>query len=268
MPIDPRRILFEDDHLLVVNKLAGELAVAAEGEGKLPLFDFLKKDYPGLRVVHRLDYQTSGILVFAKTAAAVEKIRRTKFEGWEKTYIALLAGRLERTSGTITLKLKARTHEGLVDAVTHYRVLHQFAEAAEVEAVIDTGRKHQIRQHFASIGHPLLRDPLYGNLKADASFQSRYGYSRFFLHAAKLRFPHPITGGKLQVSCPLPKSFADVLHRLSLSPVVHTKAKPLFQKKKLTKKKFHQQKSKVLRQQKRRDDEPKKGGGRRMRRRR
>ncbi|MEK7137201.1 MAG: pseudouridine synthase, partial [Patescibacteria group bacterium] len=73
--IDPRRILYRDDHLLIVHKLAGELVVRASGEGKRPLFDFLKVAHPGLRVVHRLDFATSGVLVFARTAEALLRIR-------------------------------------------------------------------------------------------------------------------------------------------------------------------------------------------------
>ncbi len=216
MSIDKRRILYEDEHLLIVNKLAGELVVAATGESsKLPLFDFLKKDYPGLRVVHRLDFQTSGVLVFAKTAQAIGSIRACNFEGWVKTYVALLAGHLQHPTGTIKRQLKARTHDGLVDAVTHYKVLRQFTDGAEVEATIDTGRKHQIRQHFAGIGHPLLRDPLYGDRKLDAIFSKRYGYNYFFLHAARLVLPHPITGKVLHIAAPMPMSFQDVLQRMS-----------------------------------------------------
>lgn len=219
MPIDPRRILFEDDHLLIVNKLAGELVVAAEGEGKLPLFDFLKKDYPGLRVVHRIDYQTSGVVVFAKTAAAVEAVRASKFAGWEKAYRALVAGQVSKPRGTIDAKLPARTKDELVPAVSHYRTVTVYRDATDVEVVIDTGRKHQIRQHMAGIGHPLLRDPVYGNRRADETFSRRYGFSKFFLHAIRLSFPHPVTKERVQVSAPLPPSWLAVLAKLAHPPV-------------------------------------------------
>jgi RluA family pseudouridine synthase len=217
MSIAPDRILYEDEHLLIVNKRAGELVVAGgknEGGGELPLFDYLRKDYPGLRVVHRLDYGTSGILVFARTKEAVEKIRDSKFEGWEKRYRALVAGRVDRREGVIRKPLKARTHEGLVEAVTQYKVLATYRDASYIEAKIDTGRKHQIRQHFASIGHPLFFDPLYGDKKKDAAFRRHFRYKRFFLHAADLRLPHPITGEKLHIEASLPPSFEDVLNEL------------------------------------------------------
>ncbi len=245
MSIAPERILYKDEHLLIVNKLAGELVVAAGRKGpafaeptspslrsasygrqarlrgpgatagkKLPLFDFLRKDYPGLRVLHRLDFGTSGIIVFARTAEAVRKVRETKFGGWQKCYCALVAGKLERKEGIIRKPLRARTHEGLVPAVTHYRVLAAFPEATYVEARIETGRKHQIRQHFAAIGHPLLLDPLYGDRKKDAAFRRRLHYRRFFLHASSLTFPHPVTGKMLSITAALPLAFGNALSGL------------------------------------------------------
>lgn len=212
--ISPDRILYEDEHLLVVNKLAGELVVAADGEGKEPLYDFLHKNYPGLRVVHRLDYATSGVLVFAKGANVVRVIRESKFAGWRKTYRTLVAGRMKNRTGTISRKLPARTRSELVDAVTHYHVLDLFAHASYVEVEIETGRKHQIRQHLKFIGHPLLLDALYGDPRVDRAFKRRYKYRRFFLHAAKLSFPHPITGAMINVAAPMPKSFDQVITQL------------------------------------------------------
>jgi len=212
--INPGRILYKDEHILVVNKLAGELVVAAGGHGKQPLFDFLKKSYPGLRVVHRLDFGTSGVIVFALTADAVRKIREKSFKGWKKTYHALVAGHIERRTGTIERKLKARTEDVLVDAVSHYRVLDAFQHATYVAIDIDTGRKHQIRQHMKFIGHPLLLDPLYGDEKKDRAFKKNFHYSRFFLHAYSLDFPHPITGEPIHVEADIPAAFESVLKKL------------------------------------------------------
>lgn len=214
MAIAPGRILFEDEHLLVVQKLARELAVAADGEGKLSLHDFLRKQYPGLRVLHRLDFGTSGAIAFAKTAEVAEYVRRSKFSGWKKTYLALAAGRIERRSGTIDTPLKARTIDEAVPAVSHYRVVEAFPYATLVEVDIDTGRKHQIRQHLAAIGHPLLCDPLYGNAKADRAFSKQTGFRHFFLHALRLSFPHPMLGVRVEVTAPPPKAFEHVVERL------------------------------------------------------
>lgn len=220
--INPGRILYEDEHLLVVNKLAGELVVAAPDAGdKEPLYDFLHKSYPGLRVVHRLDYATSGVIVFAKGADVVRAIRETKFKGWIKTYRTLVAGRMKNKSGTISRKLPARTRSELVDAVTHYRVLDLFARATFVEVEIDTGRKHQIRQHLAFIGHPLLLDAVYGDPRVDRAFKRRHKYRRFFLHAAKLTFPHPVTGTTLTIAAPLPKAFEQVIQALRAERGLH-----------------------------------------------
>lgn len=213
--ISPDRILFEDEHLLVVNKLGGELVVAASGEGaKEPLYDFLHKTHPGLRVVHRLDFATSGVLMFAKNAEVARKIRESKFAGWRKTYRTLVAGKVVPITGTITKKLPARTSEDLVPAVTHYRALVTFPHATFIELEIETGRKHQIRQHMKSIGHPLLLDPLYGDPRIDRAFKRHHKYRRFFLHAYALVFLHPMTGKSQRVTAPLPKAFEEVLEEL------------------------------------------------------
>lgn len=220
--ISPERILYEDEHLLVVNKLAGELVVAApdkeDGVGKSePLYGFIHKSYPGLRVVHRLDFATSGVLVFAKNAKVVRVIRENKFKDWKKTYRTIVAKPMKNRFGTINRKLAARTKDELVDAVTHYRVLELFPHASYVEVDIDTGRKHQIRQHLQFIGHPLLNDAQYGDPRFDRAFKRHHKYRRFFLHAIKLSFPHPITGKEITIMAPLPKAFEDVLKELKNS---------------------------------------------------
>ena len=217
--MDPKRILYEDEHLLIVQKLAGELVVAADrpkpGERRaLPLYDFLHKTHPGLRVLHRLDYGTSGVLAFAKSAEVVRRVREGKFAGWIKRYRALVAGPIQAKVLTIKKPLPARTHVGLVEAVTHVRVLQNFTHASLVETQIETGRKHQIRQHMASIKHPLLLDPIYGDPRLDRSFKRHFKYRRFFLHAFALTLPHPITGNIIHVEAPLPKAFEEVLREM------------------------------------------------------
>ncbi len=214
MAISPERILYEDDHLLAVNKLAGELTVMAGGKGKLPLFDFLHKTHPGLRVLHRLDFGTSGIVVFAKTAEAAEQVKKSKFAGWKKTYRLIAAGYMETKNGTIKKPLPAREHDGNVEAITHYRVIQSFKIASYVEATIETGRKHQIRKHFASIGHPLAMDPLYGDAKKDKAFAKALKFQKFFLHAFSLQLPHPITGEKINLVAQLPKAFLEAIDKL------------------------------------------------------
>lgn len=214
MPIAPDRILYEDEHLLVVNKLSGELVVKGKGKvQKLPLYDFLHKDYPGLRTIHRLDFETSGVVVFAKTKIAESSILNTKFDQWEKVYNALVMGRINRPEGAIRKKLPARGR-GVVEAETLYKVLDVFANSTYLEAVITTGRFHQIRRHFAGIKHPLVLDKEYGHAKFNQLFRQELGYNKFFLHASRLAFPHPITGKRIEIDAPLPKSYAAMLKRL------------------------------------------------------
>lgn len=222
--ISPQRILYSDNHLLAVGKLSGELVVAGARRLKsghtadassLPLLDFLKKDYPGLRPLHRLDFETSGVVLFARTKQAAEAVMKSKFNGWEKTYVALVAGRIDRRFGDITTPLPARG-EGIVPAVTRYRVLQTFANSTLVEATMQTGRHHQIRRHFAGIGHPLLLDEEYGNKGVNRVFSHEFKLHRFFLHAAKLSLSHPVTGEKIGIEASLPRVFEGVLKRLRI----------------------------------------------------
>lgn len=216
MSIARDRILFEDEHLLAVNKLSGELVVKGKGEvGKLPLLDFLRKEYSaGLRALHRLDFETSGVVLFTKTRAAYEKVRAADFAGWKKVYCALVMGRVRHTRGTIDAPLPARSGKGTVRAVSRYRVLDRFADSSFIEVEIETGRHHQIRRHFASIGHPLVLDDVYGHVKLNRLFTQEFGYRRFFLHAKILEFPHPVSGAKTVVEAPLPKAFETLLKTL------------------------------------------------------
>ncbi|MEK7563201.1 MAG: RluA family pseudouridine synthase [Patescibacteria group bacterium] len=247
MPISRDRILFEDEHLLAVHKLAGELTVRGsslrrgygrqEGErGKLPLYDFLHQDYPGLRVLHRLDFDTSGVLLFAKTKAAGEAVLASHFKGWKKVYRAIVSGVIDRDRGVIRALLPARGKFGkrnaefgidlkknssfrtpnseLIPAITHFEVLKRFHGATYVECEIETGRHHQIRRHFAAIKHALALDEIYGELKYNKAFGRATGFRKFFLHAASLTLPHPISGETIHVEAALPKVFEAVLKKL------------------------------------------------------
>lgn len=212
--IQSERILFQDEHLLAVNKLSGELVVAGKGKiEKLPLLDFLKKDFPGLRAVHRLDFETSGVVVFAKTKAAQAAFLDTKFDQWKKIYHTLVMGMMPQNTGAIRIPLPARD-KGTVEAETLYNVRERFANSTYVEVEITTGRHHQIRKHFAAIHHPLVLDALYGHKKYNGTFTQEFGYRRFFLHAAVAEFNHPVTGKKIRIEAPVPKQFADVLKKL------------------------------------------------------
>ncbi len=215
MPIAPERILFEDEYLLAVNKLPRELVVAGKGKmEKLPLLDFLKKDHPGLQTIHRLDFETSGVVVFAKTRAVLSSILDTNFAGWEKKYQALVVGGISG-KGEINLKLPSRETKEEIEAKTLYRVIKAYKGATHVEATIETGRHHQIRRHFAMIKHPLILDDEYGDKKNNRELSKRLKFSHFFLHASSVTFPHPVTGEKVTITAPLSGSFTAVLKKLA-----------------------------------------------------
>lgn len=220
MPVNADRILFEDVHFLAVNKLSGELVVKGKGEvGKLPLLDFLRKDYPGLRTLQRLDFETSGVVLFARTKQAFDvavpiHVGRDAEVEWTKMYRALVAGRVRAEKGEITVPLPARSGKGNVPSLTRFRVLERFMNSTYVEAQIETGRHHQIRRHFAHIGHPLVADLVYGDRKFNRVFIQELKYKRFFLHAYSLAFTHPFTHENVKIVAPLPRTFERVLEKL------------------------------------------------------
>ncbi|MEK7590924.1 MAG: RluA family pseudouridine synthase [Patescibacteria group bacterium] len=221
MSLDPKRILYQDEDFLAVHKLSGELVVRGKGPvGKLPLLDFLKKEYPGLRAVHRLDFETSGVVLFARTKRGLEALAPMKGDGRtsgpviEKTYASLVTGTMKPREGTIAKPLPAHAGGDLVPAATRYRVLQQFETVSYIEAAITKGRHHQIRRHFAGTGHPLILDEAYGNEKANAAFSRAFRYRKFFLHARRISFIHPFTSQKLVIEAPLPNAFQEVLTKL------------------------------------------------------
>lgn len=220
MPISRDRILYCDAAVLAVNKLSGELVVKGAGTvQKLPLLDFLKKEYPGIHPLNRLDFETSGIVLFARNNRILAECLEKKFTGWKKTYRTIVAGRIDRDQGQITFPLPSRVkNEEKIPAVTRYRVLQRFANATDVEVEIETGRHHQIRRHFAMIKHPLVLDDVYGDEKFNRKFSKQTGYRRFFLHAWKLTFPHPVTRKLIEIEAPMPRVFEQVLERLAASP--------------------------------------------------
>ena len=210
MPLNPRRILYEDDYLLAVDKMSRELTVAGKGKvQKLALLDFIKQEYTNVTALHRLDFETSGVVLFAKQAKDTAKLAEKIFSDSVKTYTTLVKGRPKK-EGTITKQLPART-KGKIEALTHYSVDDMFANSALVQATIETGRHHQIRRHFAMINHPLVLDHEYGHRKFNNLFTNEFGFKYMFLHASKLECTHPETGERLVIEARLPTHFAKIV---------------------------------------------------------
>jgi 23S rRNA pseudouridine955/2504/2580 synthase len=210
-------IVFEDDELLVLNKPAG-IAVH-EGKGILKrdtLLGQLEAAYRPQnitpRLAHRLDKETSGLLVAAKNDETAERLERL-FEAGdvEKEYLALVAGRLPEKRDTIDSPLPGR--EGRpVTALTHYKVEGEFPGATLARVRIDTGRMHQIRIHFASMHHPVVMDDEHGDFAFNKEFRKKFGLKRQFLHAAMIAFEY--RGKMRKWTAPLPEDLARTLERL------------------------------------------------------
>ncbi len=209
-PSEPESVAFavayEDDDLLVVDKPAGLVTHPAPGHSQTTLAEALRgraaggEDPDRAGIVHRLDRDTSGLLVVAKSEEAhAELVRMLARREIERGYIALVAGHPDASSGTIDAALgrdrarrevmSTRTARGR-PAVTHFEVRELLPRTALLDLRLETGRTHQIRAHLAAIGHPVCGDTHYGGGAAG----HRLGLDRQFLHAARLMFKHPITG--------------------------------------------------------------------------
>lgn len=217
-------ILFEDADLLALDKPAGMSVHPGSGTALgRSVIEVVSALYPDetLRLAHRLDKDTSGILLVAKHGKALRGLLKSLRSGaFHKQYQALVFGRLTDSGGTIDLPLERHTHGQKITAgsgkraVTHYRVLSRFAETTLVEIDLETGRTHQIRAHFAALGHPLCLDQLHGDFEKNKAFRKQFGLKRQFLHACRLRFPHPETGRQVEVISPLPSDLALVMERM------------------------------------------------------
>lgn len=214
-------VLFEDEALLIVDKPAG-CAVHGGSGVSFGVIEQLRAERPEARfleLVHRLDRDTSGVLVIAKRRAALTALHDIWRAGEiDKVYLAMVAGRWTRSSKTVDLPLqryltedgerRVRPDRAGQTARTRFRVLCPGADATLLEAHLDTGRTHQIRVHLAHLGTPILGDEKYGDFALNKRL-AKEGLGRMFLHARQLRFAHPLTAQPVDLSAPLP---IDLLH--------------------------------------------------------
>lgn len=205
----PLPIVFVDEQLIVLDKPSGLLAVPGLGpENQDNLFDRVQREFPDALVVHRLDRDTSGLILFARNAESQRSLSRQFQERTvEKVYLAVVHGALDDDRGRVDLPLK-RDFENppryRVDsrhgktAVTDWHVLERLADRTRVELIPLTGRSHQLRVHMQQLGHPILGDKLY------ASAEALVMADRLLLHAAKLAVKHPTTGERIcfTADCP------------------------------------------------------------------
>ena len=220
----PLDIVYEDEYLLVINKKSGMVVHPAPGNYHGTLVNALiyrfnwntdKNTRPG--IVHRIDKDTSGLLVVAKNEEVLEKLSEMiKNHKVERIYYALVDGVIPHSTGTIDApigrdvdnrqKMKI-TDQNSKDAVTHFKVLKRYPKNTLIECKLETGRTHQIRVHLAYIGYPIHNDPVYGKTSKTTAFGQ-------YLHAKKISFIHPITKEKLSFETPLPEEFESYLKQL------------------------------------------------------
>jgi 23S rRNA pseudouridine955/2504/2580 synthase len=209
-------IIYEDKLILVINKPSGLAVHGGSGvsHGVIEILRASRPDAPFLELAHRLDRETSGCLMLAKRRSALRRQQELQRAGRiTKRYLALLSGHIERTTWRADAPLRKNTLKSgerivRVDpagkpALTLFRVIQRFADTTLVEALLETGRTHQIRVHAAHNGTPIVGDPKYGDEAVNHRFRG-LGLRRLFLHAASLQFDWPEDGECLSLRAPLP----------------------------------------------------------------
>lgn len=217
---DKLKIVYEDKYLLIINKPNNLLTISNDKESENTLFHkvylYIKRKNKNNKIfiVHRLDFDTSGLIVFAKS----EKIKNILQDNWDKVirkYIAIVEGKIDKTSGTIKSYLKS-TKTNLVYssndskngklAITLYKNILSNNKYTLLDIDIKTGRKNQIRVHLNDIGYPILGDKKYNNYKTKAK--------RMYLHAYYLEFNHPITNELLKIELDVPNDFLNIIKKV------------------------------------------------------
>lgn len=228
------KILHEDDWILIIDKPSGMAAHTGSGVTGGTVVD-VARAYLGPKAerngfsaspAHRLDRETSGIIIVAKRRPAMVHFtdvftRHTA----KKKYLVLVKGKMPKSNGLIDLPLaehqqtaESRERRGvnMQEARTRWEVLSQNSHAAFLACTIETGRTHQIRRHFAAIGHPVAGDSKHGDFAFNREVKAKWGLKRLFLHATRLEFPHPEGGKRMVVETKLPDDLLEVLQRAAL----------------------------------------------------
>ncbi len=224
-----QNILFEDEHLLILNKPAGLAVHSGSGSefGVIEALKSAKPHTPFLELVHRLDKDTSGCLMVAKSRqvlTALQHSLRNHDGGIKKTYLTLLKGQWRGNEKRVEVSLgvakdtdsfkRIQIDSDGKSAQSEFIPSKVFKETSLIKVNITTGRMHQIRVHATHLGHPIVTDKKYGDFELNREFKKQYGLNRIFLHASKLSLRHPATKQKLNFFAPLPEELKSVLTKL------------------------------------------------------
>jgi len=227
-------ILYEDDHLLAIDKASGMAVHPGSGirdgtvvdEARAYLGPRAERNGFAASPAHRIDRDTSGVLWVAKTRRAMVGFTEIFTKGTaKKLYLCVVMGRVAREKGTVDLALvehqqtaKSKAQHGvkMQPAVTHYTRLAHTPAVSLLACTIETGRTHQIRRHMAAIGHPVAGDAKHGDFAFNREARAKFGLKRMFLHALRIELAHPIHGGRIKVAAPLPPELRSALKRMNL----------------------------------------------------
>ena len=219
-------IIYEDEGIIIINKPSGIVVHSGSGQdhGVIEAFRAAKEDYKSLELVHRLDKDTSGCLILAKSIPILRELHNIMNQGEiTKVYSALLAGRLNKEKVIVDSNLsKKKTNERVTtvekDGKESKSIFYReklYKDATLVSVDLKTGRTHQIRVHSDSIGHPVLGDSKYGNREINKEFRKK-GLKRMFLHANSLSFISPVSDKRLTVEAPIEEKLLNFLEKLSV----------------------------------------------------
>ena len=229
----PLNVVFEDDDIIVINKPSGMVVHPAPGNESGTLVNALlyhcKNSLSGINgvirpgIVHRIDKDTSGLLVVAKNDEShIFLSSLLKDHGIKRVYHAIVTGHFKETEGTVNAPIarhpvdrkKMAVVQGGREAITHYKAIEEYPSFTYAKMELETGRTHQIRVHMSYIGHPIIGDEVYGGGKTAFEKNNKALLNGQILHAKELSFPHPRTKETVKFECPLPDNFAKLLERL------------------------------------------------------